>query len=540
MEPALDPAHDLEESTASRRTQSAPSDHVELEEPERPSNSNRQMAVAGGVSFATGFMLLQMMPGQAPQAHSMAAMTHSARDSPKVATAATSTQPSESTTPDRPYSSIILPRPSGVPPPPPPCLRSPPPPPSVSPPPPPLPHFLPPSPPLLPPPTCLSHIQATHVRKVNHAQLWVSEGQGNLQTLQISALAHDNHLTPTAPKWTESFCISTAPRKDPRTCFDIRDLGHEAWDKKPELLHFGCVTVEPFQMGDRPRAYKVNMDGGAELTFTVETPSPPSPPMGPSPPHPPPSPPSPPSPPPPSPRPPLPAGACKTCAKHQANGDGLTVGKCNAMMREDGGKLWKMWSYGGWGFRAPGGQACFDADPEFFPKLLRGEGCDRNWYAGTVDPAPSQNGAPALLGFDETIYAYCSAELGLEEGPFYQNNRALADRCIQAGENVLRLMNGWNICENAKWQLCAALGNLPGQGEPALHFSIAPSALDVEIFRNPDTLVGAYAISDVYFLEICLYSHMCKNREALFELAVGELFTCDVDTAAVLELTEIF
>tara|TARA_B110000046_G_C12889059_1_gene353515 strand:+ start:255 stop:470 length:216 start_codon:yes stop_codon:yes gene_type:complete len=53
--------------------------------------------------------------------------------------------------------------------------------------------------------------------------------------------------------------------------------------------------------------------------------------------------------------------------------------------------------------------------------------------------------APALLGFDETIYAYCSAEKGWNEGPFNpQDNWGLADRCVRANKNVLRVLNGWN------------------------------------------------------------------------------------------------
>lgn len=44
------------------------------------------------------------------------------------------------------------------------------------------------------------------------------------------------------------------------------------------------------------------------------------------------------------------------------------------------------------------------------------------------------------------VYAYCSAELGLEEGPFYQDNFALARRCVRANENVLRVMTSWSAC----------------------------------------------------------------------------------------------
>ena len=44
--------------------------------------------------------------------------------------------------------------------------------------------------------------------------------------------------------------------------------------------------------------------------------------------------------------------------------------------------------------------------------------------------------------------AYCSAINGQQQGPFYQDNVALGTRCVQANENVLRVMGGWNMCVN--------------------------------------------------------------------------------------------
>ena len=34
-----------------------------------------------------------------------------------------------------------------------------------------------------------------------------------------------------------------------------------------------------------------------------------------------------------------------------------------------------------------------------------------------------------MLGFDETIYAYCSAKVHEAEGPYWGDNNALASRC---------------------------------------------------------------------------------------------------------------
>ena len=73
-----------------------------------------------------------------------------------------------------------------------------------------------------------------------------------------------------------------------------------------------------------------------------------------------------------------------------------------------------------------------------------------------------------------------------------------------------------------------------------MQFSIAPKNLDVGLFDDPQFCVGDcstnYAISDVYFAEVCVTSHVCKNKEELFSLETGMLFECDFDEAAYLEL----
>ena len=52
-------------------------------------------------------------------------------------------------------------------------------------------------------------------------------------------------------------------------------------------------------------------------------------------------------------------------------------------------------------------------------------------------------------------------------------------------------------------------------------------------------LEHTYAISDVYFAEVCVVSHVCRNRARLFSLEVGELFECDIDEGAFRELREL-
>ena len=200
--------------------------------------------------------------------------------------------------------------------------------------------------------------------------------------------------------------------------------------------------------------------------------------------------------------------------------------------------MWQMWAENGWQRRGGTGDTCIGRGwPPFdLEGALAGRGCERNWLEGTHDRPVFPRPAPALLGFDETIYAFCSAELGEAEGPYWGDNNALAARCVDANENVLRVMGGWNMCVNLMWQTCAVKGLLHGQGpQRHLRFSIAPRDLDVRLFDNPPKgcvnggCDRGYAVSDVYYAEICVLSHICKNREQLFQLDVGQNFVCDLD-----------
>ena len=221
---------------------------------------------------------------------------------------------------------------------------------------------------------------------------------------------------------------------------------------------------------------------------------------------------------------------CRECHAHHANGRPLTAGACDRMLRDRGGALWSMWASAGWARRGAGGAACFEEGwpPYDFETMLRGERCERNWLEGThAFPTYTAAGAPALLGFDETIYAYCSAARGRAEGPFYQDNFGLAARCVDADQNVLRVMAGWNMCLNLEWQACAMRGRLPGQAGRQMHFSVAPRDLDLGAFAAGGG--GGYSVSDVYYAEVCVTAHACRNGAELFELEVGELWECDLD-----------
>lgn len=66
-----------------------------------------------------------------------------------------------------------------------------------------------------------------------------------------------------------------------------------------------------------------------------------------------------------------------------------------------------------------------------------------------------------------------------------------------------------------------------------------------EFWRPPAGCVNGacdehhYAVSDVFYVEACLISAVCKNRNELFTtLGVGEDFVCDFDEEAYDQLQE--
>lgn len=47
---------------------------------------------------------------------------------------------------------------------------------------------------------------------------------------------------------------------------------------------------------------------------------------------------------------------------------------------------------------------------------------------------------------------------------------------------------------------------------------------------------AGFATDDVFFLEACLFSFVCRNRDELFSISVGSVFHCDFDGDAFDEL----
>ena len=193
-------------------------------------------------------------------------------------------------------------------------------------------------------------------------------------------------------------------------------------------------------------------------------------------------------------------------------------------------------------------QACWGTDGwKYFEDAWQGVDCSRNWYTGNEGPLGLPNGgptkttthphfkgpAPALLGFDEAIDRYCESRHG-------KGNHA--ETCVGANVNILSLYGPlipYNICRNVEWQLCAARGDLPGQGGKKLRFAYAPKNLEPDGGPHP---IGqckgyhpagcgniGYASSDIFYMESCLYSQVCKNRDEFWQLEADEDFECDMD-----------
>ena len=49
---------------------------------------------------------------------------------------------------------------------------------------------------------------------------------------------------------------------------------------------------------------------------------------------------------------------------------------------------------------------------------------------------------------------------------------------------------------------------------------------------------NGFSVGDVYFVEVAVAYAVCANGGAIFELAAGEFFECDLDTRAFGELVQ--
>lgn len=223
---------------------------------------------------------------------------------------------------------------------------------------------------------------------------------------------------------------------------------------------------------------------------------------------------------------------------------------CERNLADRDHRLHQLWGEVGWKIRQRGrDRTCFDNGPTFFEDALQGRPCEINWYSGndgnlgTRYGGPSQGwvqphftkAAPALLGFDESIDWYCGSHGG-------QGQHAVA--CVGANVNILSLYGDaipYNICRNFEWQICAAKGLLPGQGGKQIRFAYAPKWLEPAGGPHPFGSCnsyapagcgegeGGYGSSDIFFLESCVYSMACLNRDEFWALDAEQDFECVLD-----------
>jgi hypothetical protein len=109
--------------------------------------------------------------------------------------------------------------------------------------------------------------------------------------------------------------------------------------------------------------------------------------------------------------------------------------------------------------------------------------------------------------------------------------------CLPSKHSFIRVLDEpwWSLCTNVEWQACLVQGELPRQAGNDAKFARAPKALLMEEFWVPPdpcrtgSCATGYATSDVFFWEVCFFNHVCRNKEALFSVDVGDTFSCDFD-----------
>lgn len=243
----------------------------------------------------------------------------------------------------------------------------------------------------------------------------------------------------------------------------------------------------------------------------------------------------------------------------------LNAAMCHAMLHDPKHLFRRMWAADAWG-KMSEGPPCWSKvrdqswlrqpSHEYFEQVVTGANCNTNWYEGNNGWLGRSNvlprfggkgeGAPAVLGFDESIDRICLRG---------QHCREHADCCVKHGYNILSLYGDrvpYNICRNLEWQVCAAKGLLPGQPQsaPTIIFARAPNSIAPDGSqgqplgqcggwkpeRRPQGGAYGYATEDIFYLEVCLFNQICRNGARLFELGEGDAFICDFDRAAFDEL----
>lgn len=256
-------------------------------------------------------------------------------------------------------------------------------------------------------------------------------------------------------------------------------------------------------------------------------------------------------------------------------GGRLSPCKCDALMRDPKSILTHMWSATGWKLihslngRKGDGPCWGERDGQtFFDLVATGTLCNRSWYnEGRAPRLDAEVDAPPVLGFDDDIESYCT-RLNREQGRETSANETqptgdsavdsaagrpsrrrlvMAEKeCARASRTVLSLDDSeYSSCNNLAWQVCGAMGRLPGQHLAHITFATAPGQVHINGSSGRPALGACsgfaphgcgpdgYANDNIFFLEVCLYNQICSNRDDLFRLQPGELFTCRIEPGSV-------
>jgi len=240
----------------------------------------------------------------------------------------------------------------------------------------------------------------------------------------------------------------------------------------------------------------------------------------------------------------------------------------------------------------------------FFAEALSGTHCSSNWYDGNWDGHPPVFSGTAipLLGFDDGTASFCEMSWPGGGNPHpvcyaqrYKDVRSMycrtswphggrdcdwhqvfehwrtigqfdgrewhcqpVDYCTRTNQNILNLVGDYtpfNMCRSLEWQVCAALGKLPGQNDDRkIRFVPAPKELDATMQSarpvgkcggwHPDIPragAGAFAYTndDIYFLQVCIYAEVCENADEMFKISAGDTFRCIFSAERMKRLQEI-
>merc|ERR1711988_1717848 len=214
----------------------------------------------------------------------------------------------------------------------------------------------------------------------------------------------------------------------------------------------------------------------------------------------------------------------------------LSPGVCERLFRDPGHLFRRMWGIESREQNHKSDEACWnrvrhaarESQPaeQYFEDVYSGRYCQlTDWYEG----CPFAHGwfdtsAPALLGFDYDITGYCNGN------------------CDGTSVNILAIFGEnvkYNTCRNFEWQMCAVRGLLPWQASREIVFARAPKTVSMDgvppFGHCSGYQTGAcndwegFANDDIFYLEVCLFSQVCKNSGRLFELDVGERWVCEFD-----------